>query len=255
MERLVVSGRRQGACMKWGQEQLVSGVRRGMGSVGRQAVGARTQTGDPPNEGSALVEYCALCPQGCFWSPAVGWVSTPPFLQDTLLPSRILGCGHSSSCDGKGSHGRHPGQEALPEQGGEGCRSPGCLWLTARSGVLCPYKSHEVPSLPLQRSSKLQQHPWALVGVASALIRYCRQGESLRLGVSPASVPSQARITHSSCFSRILRPEITAGRGQGHPAPSICSRLSPLPPNSPSKASFMPILQRAKLRPGARWET
>lgn len=48
----------------WGQAQLISGVRRGRGSIGRQAVGAGTQTGDPPDEGFASLEYCALSPRG-----------------------------------------------------------------------------------------------------------------------------------------------------------------------------------------------
>ena len=129
----------------WGQAQSVSGVRRGRGSGGKLAVGARTQTGGPLRR--AL--HC--------WDSVHGPLGTPQ------EPSRGMGlnpsfpAGHTPSQwnpgmwtprerDGKGSRGRHPGQEALPGPGGGGCGSQGCLWLSAHPGGLV---SLLVPGRPL----------------------------------------------------------------------------------------------------------
>ena len=123
----------------------------GRGSVGRQAAGARTQTGDPSNGGSAQTEYCASS-RGLSPRSDTGWVSAPPFLQNILHPSRILRCGHPRGRDGKGSHGRRPGQEALPRGGGGGYRSQDCWWLRTRLGGLGSLWSQEGPSLTPLRS-------------------------------------------------------------------------------------------------------
>ena len=53
----------------------------------------------------------------------------------------------------------------------------------------------------------------------------------------PPSVPSQARIPRPSCLSVTLRPKITAGSGQGHPAPLM---REPRPHGQQTAWDFVP---------------
>lgn len=135
----------------WGREQPVSGVRRREGTCRPAGRRGKDPTGDPSNGGSAQTEYCASS-RGLSPSSDTAWVSAPPFLQNILHPSRILRCGHPRGGDGKGSHGRRPGQEALPRGGGGGYRSQDCWWLRTRLGGLGSVWTQEGPSLTLLRS-------------------------------------------------------------------------------------------------------